>query len=231
MFFLRKPDEAAVLKYIDRQRPTNLTYADVGSTNNVRAVPDGGGTGRAGNGYNVDHNRILLGHGREAYEQAKVALCAWEMFDVGWVAPFSSNGALHCPLRHSVQSPLRHSVQGPLPRPLPEGTPIAIRIQHVGFWSLNAARIVYVFDEATHDANGEVVKEQFGFAYGTLADHSECGEERFAVEWFRADDTVWYDLYAYSKPRHILARVGKPFARMLQRRFSRHSLQAMQRAM
>ncbi len=205
MFFLRKPDEAAVLKYIDVQRSTNLTYADVGSTNIVRTMPDGGGAGGAGNGCNVDHKRVLLGHGREAYEQAKAALRAWEMFNVGWVDPF--------------------------PSPFPVGTTIAIRIRHLGFWSLNAARIVYAFDEATYDANGEVVKEQFGFAYGTLADHAECGEERFAVEWLRADDSVWYDLYAFSKPRHILARVGKPFARMLQKKFARDSMQAMVRAM
>lgn len=206
MFFLRKPDAAAVLEYIVQQRSTNLTYADVGSTQNVLPATNGG--------LNVDHNRVLLGTGREAYEQAKAALCAWKMFDVGWVDPFSGEGTLH----------------RPSPSPLNKGATIAIRIKHLGFWSLNAARIVYTFDDTKHDANGQVVKEQFGFAYGTLADHSECGEERFAVEWHHADDTVWYDLYAFSKPRHILARVGKPLARMLQRRFARDSMQAMKSA-
>lgn len=223
MFFLRKPDEAAVLEYIDRQRSTNLTYADVGSTNNDGTVPDGVGAGKAGNGSNVDHNRVLLGHGRDAYERAKDALCAWKMFNVGWVDPFGADGTLHCLVLPSLQRPLTS--------PLSAGTPIAIRIHHMGFWSLNAARIVYAFDDAIHDADGAVVKEQFGFAYGTLADHSECGEERFAVEWLRADDTVWYDLYAFSKPRNFLARIGKPLARMLQKRFARDSMQAMARAM
>ena len=40
------------------------------------------------------------------------------------------------------------------------------------------------------------------------------------MEWNRADDTVVYDLYAFSRPRHLLARVGFPLARGLQRRFA-----------
>ena len=66
-----------------------------------------------------------------------------------------------------------------------------------------------------------------GFAYGTLPAHAEIGEERFAVEWQLADDSVWYDLYAFSRPGHLLARLGYPIARRLQRRFARESKQAM----
>ena len=71
---------------------------------------------------------------------------------------------------------------------------------------------------------------RFGFAYGTLDDHMETGEERFSVEFRREDDSVWYDLFAFSRPRHPLARVGRPISRMLQRRFARDSLAAMTRA-
>jgi len=43
------------------------------------------------------------------------------------------------------------------------------------------------------------------------------------------DDTVCYELYAFSRPRHWLARLGKPLARALQRRFVRQSLEGMRR--
>ena len=67
---------------------------------------------------------------------------------------------------------------------------------------------------------------RFGFAYGTLPDHVECGEERFMIEWL-ADDSVWYDILAFSRPRHPLVRLSSPLARMLQKRFARESLLRM----
>jgi uncharacterized protein (UPF0548 family) len=69
--------------------------------------------------------------------------------------------------------------------------------------------------------------KRYGFAYGTLEEHMERGEERFSVEWNRVDDSVWYDLYAFSKPRHRLAQIGYPLSRILQKRFARQSKLAM----
>ncbi len=51
---------------------------------------------------------------------------------------------------------------------------------------------------------------RFGFAYGTLPGHVESGEERFLVEWDRGDDAVWYDILAFSRPNHVLTRLGYP---------------------
>ena len=85
--------------------------------------------------------------------------------------------------------------------PLEPGITVAVRARHFGFWSLNACRIVYTLDE-----EGPVVR--FGFAYGTLPDHAEQGEERFSVEWHHEDNSVWYDLFAFSRPNHPLARLG-----------------------
>jgi uncharacterized protein (UPF0548 family) len=45
-----------------------------------------------------------------------------------------------------------------------------------------------------------------------------------------ADGGVWYDLFAISRPRHWLARMGGPFTRMQQRRFANGSAAAMRRA-
>ncbi len=58
-----------------------------------------------------------------------------------------------------------------------EGTTVAILVHLFGCWSLNAARIVYVIDQPLPLA-------RFGFAYGTLMNHAERGEERFMVEEF-----------------------------------------------
>lgn len=71
---------------------------------------------------------------------------------------------------------------------------------------------------------------RFGFAYGTLPGHVESGEERFVVEWREDDDSVWYDILAFSRPRHLAARAGYPLARGLQARFRRDSAAAMVRA-
>ncbi len=107
--------------------------------------------------------------------------------------------------------------------PIEPGMTVVVRARHYGFWSLNACRIVYTIDD-----EGPVVR--FGFAYGTLPDHAEQGEERFSVEWHHGDGTVWFDILAFSRPNHPLASFGKPLARRLQKRFARDSMRAMARA-
>ena len=115
----------------------------------------------------------------------------------------------------------------PWTRIIPVTTPLEKRqvvamIAHVyGLWWLNACRIVYTLDET-------VPVRRFGFAYGTLPSHVECGEERFSVE-LHADGSVWYDLRAFSRPRYWPVRLAKPLARGLQRRFAVESMAAMQR--
>lgn len=151
-------------------------------------------------GYVVDHNRVKLGEGEETFDRAVGALRAWRMFDVGW-ARLVPDGA-----------------------PTEVGTTVGVLARHYGFWSLNVSRVVYEFE----GDGGGVVRR--GFAYGTLPEHAESGEERFTVEWHGGDGSVFYDLYAFSRPNHALARVGRPVARGLQRRFARDSLRTMARA-
>lgn len=163
------------------------------------SYPEVGATrGPAPAGYSFDHNRVELGAGREAFEAACEALRAWRMFHPA-VAEVIPTGA-----------------------PLAGGTPVAVLARAGGVWWLNAARVVYVFDEPGPP-------RLFGFAYGTLPDHVERGEERFTIEW-GADDRVWYDLRAFSRPAHWLARLGYPLARRAQKRFARASLAAMKEA-
>ena len=152
--------------------------------------------------YSIDHNRVQLGSGQERYERAMVALQKWKQFDLGW--------AMIVPPETPIQA----------------GNTVAMRAQHFGFWSLNACRIVYVIADGIDDSSPKGIRK-FGFAYGTLPDHAERGEERFTVEWHTEDDSVWYDILAFSRPHQIAARLGYPIARRLQRRFVCESLRAM----
>src|SRR5579863_1307171 len=148
-------------------------------------------------GYTVDHNRISLGRGIDVFERSKVAIEKWKMFDISWITLWKSDTRIE------------------------EGATVAIAVSHLGFWSMNAARIVYVLDEQSP-------LQRYGFAYGTLRDHGERGEERFTVE-VHPDETVWYDLLAFSKPG-VIARLAYPYARSLQKRFAEDSKAAMLRA-
>jgi uncharacterized protein (UPF0548 family) len=149
-------------------------------------------------GFTIDQNRIQLGSGADVFARAKAAVCAWKMFDYP-----------------------RLNLCWP-DTPIEPGRSVAVMVSHWGFWSLNAARIVYVIDE-----QGDV--SRVGFAYGTLPDHAEIGEERFSVEWNRADDSVWYDVRAFSRPG-TLTKLVYPLARKLQREFGEESKKAMARA-
>jgi uncharacterized protein (UPF0548 family) len=107
--------------------------------------------------------------------------------------------------------------------PIRTGEVVAVMGRAIGLWWLNSCRIVYVVDDS-----GPICR--FGFAYGTLPGHVESGEERFLLEWDRDSDDVWYDIFAFSRPNHILTRRGYPLVRRYQKRFGRDSATAMFRA-
>ena len=107
--------------------------------------------------------------------------------------------------------------------PLEPGKIAAVMGRGVGLWWLNLCRIVYVVDES-----GPICK--FGFAYGTLPYHVEKGEERFLLEWHQKDDSVWYDILAFSRSNHLFTKIGYPLVRRLQKKFGRDSAAAMRRA-
>ncbi len=154
--------------------------------------------GASPSGYrNCDHNRIRLGKGEEDWEQAKELIRAWKMFDLGWARICWPE------------------------TPIEPGRNVAMAASHLGFYSLNAARIVYTLNEDF----------RFGFAYGTRSDHAECGEERFSVDLDEQTGEVHYDLFSFSRPSHFAARLGYPYARYLQKRFVAHSKAVMRNGM
>jgi uncharacterized protein (UPF0548 family) len=103
------------------------------------------------------------------------------------------------------------------------GSVVAVLIRHLGFWSLNGCRVVYGLGDRLHGP-------RFGFAYGTLSNHAEEGEEIFEVSLRPDTYEVTYRIRAVSRPRAVLARLGYPIVRMLQARFRRDSGEAMRRA-
>ena len=185
MFLLTEPSIQVANKFIDRQRDSTFSYAEVGATHETPPT-----------GYTIDHNRIQLGSGEQDYQRAVAALRDCRQFDLGWVKLVPSGVALEV------------------------GATVAVKARAFGSWSLSAARVVYLIDE-------DGLISRFGFAYGTLRDHVERGEERFTVEWHKQDNSVWYDILAFSQPRHPLVRLSFPLARMLQKRFVQDSKRRM----
>ena len=151
-------------------------------------------------GYTVDHTRMRLGEGAAVFKLATAALRRWDHFRLPWVEAWSPDPVIGV------------------------GTPVAVLARVLGLWWLNACRVVYLVDEEREQV------QRWGFAYGTLPGHAESGEERFQIEWDQTDGGVHYDILAFSRPRHILARLGYPLTRRFQRGFARDSAAAVMTA-
>jgi len=148
-------------------------------------------------GFKIDEASSVIGHGVESFARAKQALTNWRQFELGWVE-------LH-PRGASIEV----------------GTVVAVLVRHLGFWSLNGCRIVFLLEKE---------EMTFGFAYGTLNNHAELGEEIFEVSFDPGSQAVTYRIRAVSKAHAAAARLGYPYTRFLQERFRRDSIAAMRRA-
>jgi uncharacterized protein (UPF0548 family) len=188
MLTFRRPSAEAIRDFLASQSNLGFTYAAVGATASQPPA-----------GYTVDHTRVKLGEGEEAFRKARAALLRWEQFRLGWMEAWSSKPTIE-----------------------PDG-PVAIIARDLGVWWVNACRVVYVVDE-------EEPIRRYGYASGTLPAHAGEGEERFLVEWDPASGAVWYDILAFSRPHGVLARLGRPHMRRVQKRFGRESAAVMRRA-
>ena len=68
-------------------------------------------------------------------------------------------------------------------------------------------RVVYVTDEPNRR----------GFAYGSLPGHAVSGEEMFGVRYDPADDAVYSEVAAFSRPARWWSRLGSPVLTLAQR--------------
>lgn len=101
--------------------------------------------------------------------------------------------------------------------PLEKGQDLCTVAHVMGVWWVNVCRIVEVFDEP----------HRFGYIYGTLPEHAECGEERFLIELNETGE-VSYEILAFSRPQQWLPRLGYPFVRRVQKRFAKESVESLQ---
>jgi uncharacterized protein (UPF0548 family) len=147
--------------------------------------------------YAIDETAGMIGQGNRDFACACDALRHWEQFRFGWVEVLPDDA------------------------PIDRGTTVAVCIRHLGFWSLNGARVVLV---------EETPGRRFAISYGTLANHAERGEELFEVSLDPRTGAVMYRIRAFSQPRSWLARLGGPIVRRLQAKARAASLQAMRRA-
>jgi uncharacterized protein (UPF0548 family) len=102
--------------------------------------------------------------------------------------------------------------------PIEPDANIVLGIRMGPLYSIAACRIVYVCDEA----------DRFGFAYGTLPEHPETGEEAFVVERDGVGQ-VHFTITAFSRPASPITRLAKPLTRAIQRRVTRGYLEALRR--
>lgn len=198
MWSFARPSAESIARFLEEERGKALTYEHEGKTRDEALIAEG-----APAGFTLDHNRQrrdegpTIGAASEATSEAVFTAAA-------------------AALRAWAMFPRTWTAIEPAPAPVVESGVVAVLVHAMGAWWLNSARVLYVIDEP----------RRFGFAYGTLPGHAECGEERFLVEQ-RENGGVWYDLRAFSRPRYWAARLGYPVTRALQRRFARDSKAAM----
>ena len=198
MFVARRPDAAQLEAVLAKVRATPLTYAPVG----LARCPEP-------EGFRVAEERVVIGHGEDAYARGLRGLREWRHFELGWVTIYPRQPALEV------------------------GTPVLILARHLGFWSINACRVVEVTSALAAAGPPRSVPETSAnvaaFAYGTVAEHAESGEEIFEVALDPVTAVVTYRVRAVSRERSVLARLGFPIARAFQARFRRDSAEAMRR--
>jgi uncharacterized protein (UPF0548 family) len=148
-------------------------------------------------GYRIDQNSCVLGQGETCYYAAVAALRAWRMFPQ-WAQATGTQGQ-------------------------EEGSIIQLQFHLLGLHWHSLGRVVYAFEE--ENTAGALRRE--GFAYGTLPQHVERGEERFSVA-LTHDNRVIYELQAYSQPQYWAAKLAPSLARRYQQHFVRDSKAAFQ---
>lgn len=164
----------------------------------------------------VDHSRFKIGKGKKTYEKAKTAVSNWEHFQLGW-----------------SEVPNNPDIK--------VGNKLSVVAQSLFVWTVNPLEVAYVsegnadltVDEKTKgDATPKKATKGKRFCFGstTLNSHMLSGEERFCVDYSPDDDSVWYDIYTFSRPANLLAWASLPVARYYQGKFVKESAAALKKA-
>ena len=100
-----------------------------------------------------------------------------------------------------------------------EGEVALLLIRAAGLWTVAPFRVVYVVE----------APDTFRFAYGTLSGHPEQGEASFAIVRNETNE-VFFRLASFSRPVASLARLARPLARRIQRRYTMDYIEALREA-
>ncbi len=199
-----------------------VSYAAVGSTVSPHFIlfPP--------SGFRAVEYRARLGSGDERFAVASASLMTWGV-QRGSGVRVAQARAMEGEQYHGVLFDRRG-------RPLPDqprlsgetrfatdGTPYitpgmtAVLKYGNGIGTVNAhIRVLLVIDEP----------DRAGFAYGTLKQHPECGEEFFVVE-HRADDTVWLVYRRFSRPNGVWRTLTAPRSRARHKRYTKRYLRVL----
>eukprot|EP01112_Ceratiomyxa_fruticulosa_P009711 TRINITY_DN2545_c0_g2_i2.p1 TRINITY_DN2545_c0_g2~~TRINITY_DN2545_c0_g2_i2.p1 ORF type:complete len:228 (+),score=34.19 TRINITY_DN2545_c0_g2_i2:55-684(+) len=198
---IRKPTEQAVREYIWQRQEQPFSYELVGGTSEF-PTREALSSDERFKSYDIDAKKVPLGYGYEVFQKGILALKGWKHFELDWITLLFPE------------------------TPIEEGSVVAVLSWQVGFWVLSFCKIVYVINETDEKAQ----TWKYGFAYGTLEQHLEKGEERFVIEWDRVTNAVSYEKLSFSTPQHWMSQVGYPVSRYFQGKFGEESCAAIQRA-
>lgn len=109
--YLSFPKNSTIDAFIKKESSLPFSYKNVGASD-----------GQHVQGFDNDHNKILLGEGDIVWENAKNALKSWQQFPSIWTKV----------LPHHT--------------PLKEGETVAVFFRLFGIWWLNSTRIVYTLN-------------------------------------------------------------------------------------
>jgi uncharacterized protein (UPF0548 family) len=171
MFLLTKPSPIQIDEFLEKQRSDHFSYDAVGATREP-SPPDG---------YIVDHNRELLGTGRDVFENAIQAIRQWKMFEVPGLD-----------LVHDDT-------------PIEPGQTVALFAHHLGFHSLSSCRIVYVIDEPNRFgfAYGTLTKHvEIGEERFTVEFHADTEEVWYDIYAFSRPGHIFVKL-GFPYARHL----------------------------
>uniref|UniRef100_A0A7S1X6Y4 DUF1990 domain-containing protein n=1 Tax=Tetraselmis chuii TaxID=63592 RepID=A0A7S1X6Y4_9CHLO len=222
---LTRPSALQVDEAVSHGSRQGFNYRHVGKTEGAPPLDDELVRER----WTVDHTRVQVGKGRAAYEEGKRALKSWQHFQLGWTTVDASTR-----VEKGSKARVSPSVSAE-PSRVCSAAQVCVVARAVLPWTRNPLEIVYAKEGSrkvpASDGKGGTNAKVFSFAHGCLGGHLLAGEERFAMEWRKDDDSVWYEIYTFSKPAHALSLATYPVVRLLQKKFASDSTAAMQRTL
>ena len=229
MFLFRRPTSLLLDQILERARQLPLSYERPGLA-----------AEKAPQDYLVGEEHAVIGQGAEVFARAAQGLREWRHFELGWARIYPRDAMLTpgsnvlvvaqhfglwsvnaCRVVYLLGDGGRLGPGSEVEGPGSEVEGSGSEVEGSGSEVAKAGSEV-----DTQKGRRPTVA---GFAYGTLAEHAETGEEIFQVSIDAVTDEVSYVIRAVSRERALLAHLGFPIARALQARFRRDSVAAMRR--